>query len=626
MSKPYDMPFRPTYEFWSAATWSASTLVMTSMAFIVDMPKSPMWYMASISVVMAALSWRDTLKLWNFKISLAGRPFSFIQPGEIIARMKRNRDKLWLGYGFDWSNKHTQRAIEARKADTNELLPPEWFLNAKGIATGKTNVVGAPWIHGLEPEEENIYVPLSAMEGHTLVFGTTGAGKTRLFETLIFQSIMRRDVVFIIDPKGDKELKEIAEKACIKAGRKDAFLFFHPAFPSECVRLDPLKNWNRETEPASRIAGLLPSEGGGDTFVQFSWRVVNLITQGLIYIEDRPNLKKLRRYIEGGPDGVMEAVLEGYFMRNIDNWEAKVAPSLQLAREGKIPNKIGPTASARMLGLMSFYKKEVPEDMRNEVVDGLLSITEHSREHMSKMITSLVPLLTMLTSGDLGALLSPDTMDIEDTRPIFDADKIITGNHVIYIGLDSLSDATVGSAMASMVLAELAAVAGSRYNYGTDDGKRIHLFVDEAAECVNQPLIQILNKGRGAGFVTTLAAQTFPDFIVKMGSEPKARQILGNCNNLIALRTKDRVTQDFIVETFGETHIQKISRSQSSGTRSDDGGVHVGGTIAEQLSEEKVAVFPPELLGMLPNLQYMAFMAGGRLIKGRLPKISDKKK
>jgi conjugal transfer pilus assembly protein TraD len=617
------MPWRPAYEFWSAIAWSSSAILMLAISFIGNLPKYPMWYMATISALMAGITWRETIVLWTFKISLAGRPFSFINPKSILEKMKKNSDMLWLGYGFDWTNKHTQRVIEARKMDTQEMLPPEWFLKAKGIPVGKRNAVGAAWIHGVEPNEKNIYIPLSAMEGHTLVFGTTGAGKTRLYETLIFQSIMRGDVVFIIDPKGDKELKDIAKRACIQAGRKDAFLFFHPAFPSDCVRLDPLKNWNRETEPASRIAGLLPSDGGGDTFIQFSWRVVNLITQGLIYIEDRPNLQKLRRYIEGGPDGVMEAVLKTFFQRNVESWEIALAQHRQLARDGKIPNKIGPTASPDMLAFMSYYKKEVPVEARNPVVDGLMSITEHSREHMSKMITSLVPLLTMLTSGDLGALLSPDTMDIDDQRPIYDTSKIITGNHVIYIGLDSLSDPTVGSAIASMILAELASVAGARYNYGTEDGKKIKVFVDEAAECVNQPLIQILNKGRGAAFEVTLAAQTLPDFIVKMGSEPKARQILGNCNNLIALRTKDRVTQDFIVETFGETHIQKLTTSHSSSTKSDDGGMHVGGGISEGLSEEKISVFPPELLGMLPNLQFMASMAGGRLIKGRLPKITE---
>jgi len=181
----------------------------------------------------------------------------------------------------------------------------------------------------------------------------------------------------------------------------------------------------------------------------------------------------------------------------------------------------------------------------------------------------------------------------------------------------------VGSALGSVILADFAAVAGERYNYGTEHElkQKIKLYVDEAAEVVNLPLIQILNKGRGAGFVATLAAQTLPDFIARMGDEARARQILGNCNNLIALRTKDRQTQDFVVETFGTTHVQSISRSIGSGQQTDNAGMDYRNQTSQSLQETEAEIFAPELLGMLPNLHYIAFMSGGRLIKGRLPKL-----
>jgi conjugal transfer pilus assembly protein TraD len=204
---------------------------------------------------------------------------------------------------------------------------------------------------------------------------------------------------------------------------------------------------------------------------------------------------------------------------------------------------------------------------------------------------------------------------------VFDSDKIIKGAHVLYVGLDSLSDPTVGSAIGSILIADLAAVAGDIYNYGRK--QNIELFVDEVAECVNTPLIQVLNKGRGSGFRITLAAQTLPDIVAKLGDENKARMVIGNCNNLIALRTKDRLTQDFVVETFGETHIQTLMHTQATSASSHDAGVHIAGNVGERLTEERVDVFAPEWLGMLPSLHYIAMVSGGRLIKGRLPKIAD---
>lgn len=44
-----------------------------------------------------------------------------------------------------------------------------------------------------------------------------------------------------------------------------------------------------------------------------------------------------------------------------------------------------------------------------------------------------------------------------------------------------------------------------------------------------------------------------------------------------------------------------------------------GGNQAERLMEEEAELFPSALLGMLPNLEYIAKISGGKIIKGRLP-------
>jgi len=48
---------------------------------------------------------------------------------------------------------------------------------------------------------------------------------------------------------------------------------FHPAFPAESVRIDPLHSFNRATELASRVAALIPSETGNDPFKIFGQSV-----------------------------------------------------------------------------------------------------------------------------------------------------------------------------------------------------------------------------------------------------------------------------------------------------------------------------------------------------------------
>ena len=620
--RAYEMPWRPAYEVVAAGAWTAATVSMVMIAAFKAFPAAPFWTMGGLAFVFAVLRWCEPVSLWRLRISLAGRASDSIKPARLLQLMQREPGTVWLGCGFEWTPVHAQRAIEMRKRVVTELLPPRWFLGLLGVRLESTRAVGAPWIHGLEPGESSLYLPLSSLEGNTAVFGTTGSGKTRLFEPLIYQAVQRGSVVIVIDPKGDAAMRDLTRRACIQANRRDAFLYFHPAFASQSVRIDPLKNWTRETEVAGRIAALLPSSSGDDAFVQFAWRALHLVTQGLVYVEERPTLMKLRRFIETGPEDLMQRVLVAHFRRHVPEWEVLTAPLVQRAREERSQRKPPAAASPQLLAYAQYYQTEVPDALRHPAVDGLLAMTLHNREHLSKTIASLQPLLVMLTSGDLGPLLSPDGEDIGDERPIFDMASIVDGGKVFYVGLDSLSDATIGAAIGSMLLADLASVAGAIYNFGRGEAK-VEVFLDEAASCLNKPLVELMNKGRGAGFSVTLAAQTLPDYIAALGNEHRARMVLGNCNNLIALRTKDLVTQKFIVETFGETHVQQIVRSQSTGNRSDDGGMHVTANISESLSEQRTAIFPPELLGMLPNLQYIASVSGGRLIKGRLPKLEE---
>jgi conjugal transfer pilus assembly protein TraD len=306
-------------------------------------------------------------------------------------------------------------------------------------------------------------------------------------------------------------------------------------------------------------------------------------------------------------------------------WQSQIRDLIGLAEKGKIKTNMS-NASSELLAGVTYYKREIKGTVKGreaDVLENLLRIAEYPRDWHSKMVATVIPLLTMLNSEELGKMLSPDYDDIEDTRPIFDTRKVIDGRYIFYIGLDSLSDPEVGSAIASIVLSDCASVAGSLYNYGTNGEEKIkvQLVIDEAAEVVNAPLVQLLNKGRGAGFSITMAAQNYADYVNRMGTDAKARMLLGNCNNLYALRVMDGQTQDFIVEKLGETFIKQGSRSQGSGNRTEDHGLEFSGSISESVSEQRVEKFPKDLLGKLPDLQYVALLAGGRLLKGRIPKV-----
>ncbi len=519
----------------------------------------------------------------------------FIEVPELlkIARRASLQDAVWLGSGFHWTD------IEAGRMHA---------LIGRGVAAQMGKEIlhkdGAYWLHGLA-KEEDAYADLSNLVGHTLIVGTTRVGKTRLFDLLIAQAICRGEPVIIIDPKGDHGLAHNARKVCEALGQSDRFIYFHPAHPEKSACIDPLRNWNRKTELASRIAALIPSETGADPFTAFGWKVLNDIVNGLIATGVRPNMVQLRRYIEGGPEDLLLKALRLHFKHKVQDWESRVSSFVKQYKGNQL------------LAYITFYKEIVIHDAQNVDLDGLISTYEHNRDHFQKMVASLIPILSMLTSDPLTDLLSPD-FGAGHERVVTDMARAIRADKVLYVGLDSLADATVGSAIGSVLLADLAAVAGDRYNYGIDTIKPVNLFIDEAAEVINQPTIQLMNKGGGALFRVTIATQTFADFASRLGDENKARQVLANTNNKIALRILDAETQQYIADGIPKIKARTMMIRYGHNV---DSNIHdaYSASYQEQAAEEEADLIPPAILSELPPLHFFARLSGGKTIKGRLP-------
>ncbi len=466
-------------------------------------------------------------------------------------------------------------------------------------------------MRALESNRE-LYVPLKFLDGHTLITGTTGAGKTRLFDLLIAQAVMRKECVIILDPKGDKDLrnhtKEVAE--AINSG---SFLFFHPGFPKESIGLNPIYNFSRSTELASRIAQLVPTaKGGNDPFRSFSQLALNVIIGGLELIKVRPTLKNIRYYVDGRVMELCFLAFKVYFEEyTLD--KNKEEMQVLLKATSKVPGRLLAMYNA-------FYLKTLSQSKPNTALEALYSLSRHDATHYGKMIATLMPLLDSLCAGELGELLTPNkTPDIFKT--FWDFERIISHKQVVYIGLDSLTDPMVGSALGSLLLADLAAVAGSKYNYGKKI-EPVNIFVDEAAEVTNDQLIQILNKGRGAGFRVTVATQTIPDFEARLGSSAKAMQVLGNMNNLISLRIIDPQTCDYIENTLPKVRVKYFSESTQNSLSSQD-IFKINAAKSESTSEQEVPLIKGSNLINLPDLEFIARVGASTVYKGKLPFITS---
>jgi conjugal transfer pilus assembly protein TraD len=613
----YEMPWRRAYEAYAGIVWGIALIFFTAVGTMGQLPRVLALPLTIACLSMSALRVSQALRILVLRASLAGHAIQVIST-QTQARWCQESTAVFLGFGFEWQPVHAQRLYELAKIDYREFAVSPRLLNLLGYdsAPQPDAEIGLPYIHGVEPHEVPLHRPLQNFEGGTLLVGTTQSGKGVALANLITQAVRRGDVVIVIDPKNSRRLKRVVERACQDWREPDTFMEFHPAFPETGVRLDFTFNWQKPTEIASRIQSIMPPDTAG-AFSAFGWDAVNVVVQGLVELEERPNLAKLTRYIEGGIEPVLESSLRRFYDATLGPAWRELPEMKKLMQEANRGHMKRPSeaASAELMALVAYYEHHIAQSQRSKVIDAQVRTFRHNREHYQKITANLLPILSMLTSGDLGRTLSPDPFDADDTRPIMNFEKIERGGHVLYMCLDSLPDPSVASAIGALALADLAARAGMRYNLG--GYRRIALFVDEVANVINQPLIEILNKGAEGGIYTTCAMQTLADLAKRLGSEAAARMALGNLNNLIALRSKDRPTQDFIVETFGKTAIHSMRVGMGHGADTHLGDFST--SYSSQLSESFEEMVPADVLGKLPNLQYFASVSGGRIIKGRFP-------
>lgn len=632
--RSYEDMFRPTYEVASVVGWAVGLVMLVVL-------RPPFWpAVLPVFVGLMALRVLQAGQLWKFRLSLSVYRLATMSVRDVLLTsrdFRKKRKSLYIGRGFAWGQKHAEIAQQIMDRNHDEIgdipmaikrmiescneVPPQQRTSVQRAAAAVANyllpsnsrvvadtAIGVPWIHGLAgQEEEALGLPLDALTGHTLILGTTRAGKTRLYELLTTQIIDMGSCLIVFDPKKDSALVSRLRQQCRRTKR--TFLYFDAAKPSESIRINPLANWNNISEPATRIGQLVDADG---SFAAFAWKTLVRIQRALVAAGEKPNIKNTKHYVTLGVESLAEKIMTLHFVRKHGaEWDRDIknAPAGG-ASGGKGP----PTRLDLMIAKYSI------EGDHTDAIDGIIAMVKHSKEHFSKMIQVLEPILEMLGADEIGQLLSPDPSDTSDTRPIYDIRKIIDEKAVLYVGLDSLSNKIIASAIGSILLADLASTLGSIYNFSTPAD--VYLLIDEAAEVMNDQATQILNKGGGAGIKVFLAAQSVSDFTVRYGSKDKAEQVLANLNNLICLRVRsDDTASMYVSKLFAKTSTRVVETGYSTGSESASSFTDFRSNVSKSLRSTSVDLVNASLLTRLPPLQYFAFIAGRSYYKGTLPLI-----
>ncbi len=397
MGPIFDNRLRPVIEFIPATVLVGLAVVLLHdpVLFFPLLPGLAEVTAAGFGALGLLRAWQG-FRLVRYRRQLRRLP-RYVLPAK---RIPLSRHKLFLGRGFPWDQRHSQRLVEVRSPQARRWLEPGVFYRAarafelrfehSGLLGWLTRLTrtdawwnpvrplpplgGDPALHGVGLEDERaIWMDLGDRVGHTLVLGTTRVGKTRLAELLVSQDIRRGETVIVFDPKGDVDLLRRMFAEARRAGRLDQFHIFHLGFPEISERYNPVGEFGRITEVATRIASQLPSQGNSAAFREFAWRFTNIVARALVGLGRKPDYAAVARYVTN-----IEPLLVDYYHLWLESelpgdWH----PGVQTI-EGNIDDKKLPLAlrgrDRHAVALVKFAKER---NLYDPVADGLRALSDH---------------------------------------------------------------------------------------------------------------------------------------------------------------------------------------------------------------------------------------------------------
>ncbi len=643
---------RPPVEMYSAVMMLIASVTTAVSPSLFMMPWSVAYLVSAGLIGLSAWRFSQGLYVIRYQRGLKKSPMFKMKRSKIPV----NRKMLYVGRGFEWTGKHTQRVHDAREDEAERYVKPthlvqwlrrkeiEWDERILFRFIAKTTswdsafnpvrplptIGGEPMLHGVGVEDESpVYLSLIERSGHLLVKGSTGVGKTRLAELLITQDIRRKNnCVVVLDPKGDAELLLTTYIESVKAKRK--CYVFHLGFPEYSAKYNAIGSFSRSTEVPTRISSHLPGEGDAAAFREFVWLFVNVISVAVINLGERVDYEVIKKYMRK-IDPLLVRYGKYWLSQHYEDWEETYARIKETTTAKSIN---GTNFKARERDAVAMYYTLQQYKAEDSIIAGLVHAFQYEKTYFDKITNAVGPFLEKLTSGKAAEILSPKHDNAEDDRPTIDWEEVYRQEAVVYVGLDALTDPEVSSALGGTMFSDLTSLAGRKTKFGITPGlpdigenrsPSLIIHGDEFNDLIGPHMVTLLNKSRSADYQLNLYTQTWSDVEAKLGSAAKAGQIAGNLNTTIMMRVKEIATAEMLTNQLPETNVDTIMAVSGvdDGVANGGGGIGFKSRNEDRISTIRVPLITPADIVGLPMGQAYALLSGSHPYKIRIPLIQS---
>jgi len=577
----------------------------------------------------------------------------------------RAQEGIYLGSAFALDQPHAQRLANLMSEPWSVVIPHDAPQRA---LPGDTR----PWAVGADEAHPYLF-QVAELQHMSLGMGGTGCGKSTLLRLMARAGIRHpsRPPVFILDPKGDRHLRNEAAAETARAGRR--FLYISLYFDQLSATYNPILRCDRPEDRIQRFDAVIPHQGSSSPAFRdnpIAWAttvctaveaVADLlqamggsgttpppVLRALAWVRDHPDDPPAAAIAAAAdpasalpsqcapagwpidifmvPDWVLARpqVLMAWILRlahpaaleqipldpNAAPPEERTGPALLAAWAAAKPTGTAAAVWAHFRpGFASVHAdlvKRLGDSMRD-----LLQIAGESTKNRSTVGSAL---------SIVAQTLSRIRRIIATQQPDIDMEHFCNSDDVLYVECASMALGPVARMFGRLILGDLAGYLGERNARG-QPGKPVWLIVDELAEVINQPLLQLVAMGRAAGVHALFLTQDRAGLIREIGKEG-AEKFLANMNGgLFQFYTNDREDADRIVRRAGQVHVDKATTSVSvSGTNQGPHDYQVAQSTS--FGRDQQTYLAPDAVMRLP-VGCCVLYQGGRLHVLKVAKLPD---
>lgn len=597
---PLEGILRPALEFNTAIVSGVAGLTFIAVPQLFMMSRG---YGVVVGTVLFGFGLRrlaQGLYCSGYKRLINQMPFYSLNVEDLRGKLKR-KNKILLGVGFRWRNKHTQRFFDLERISEFNTYLKDNEENPLG---------GKPHLHGVGAlAEKPFYLDINDRIGHFLLYGMSRVGKTRVLEIFLEQDIASGEAVFLIDPKGDKDLLKRVLVAARRNRRLDDVVVLHLGFMADSIPYNPIGSYQKITEVAGRISTKLPSSGDGQAFANFAWRFVFIVSQAIEELEKPMTIAEVKKHVTD-----FDSIFQEYSAFVMGTTIAELVAKLEGVEinEEEIPREHQGKSTVTIALLNHF--KEYPTT--NDVLNSIIAAYSYEKTYYDKITASLLPFLEKLAS--MGEALSP-----VGNSPIkeLNLEEAITQKKIVVFKLDGLSDTEIAHAVGSMFFADLVSLAGKLYKQ-KETFAPIFVHADEFNDVIGDDFIPLLNKAGGAGVICHAYTQTDQDIDMGFGDSTKALVAKGNFRTVGTMRVGTKETAEFFTSRLNEV-IVKYSVPDTKITDSNSDRQGTSASTADKIVTEKVPLIDESAIMSQPVGQMFISKNGGQIYKVRNPLFTD---